>query len=160
MLYPREFRNILKSNKKNYISENFDQTTSTSIFYFYFHHKKSLNWHLLLIHFDIGGLCLNLTYCEHVLRLSHHSRIMAAQLPAASWEIKCDEEFCDQQSSDSDNSQNHDVEGAVRPYMYEPEVFLVFLVPGNTWCSQKLGRCQKVSAITTDKAVNLRARTC
>ena len=44
------------------------------------------------------------------------------------------EDFSDQESSDYDDSQNREVEGAVRPYMYEPEVEigddLVHEIPG------------------------------
>ena len=49
-------------------------------------------------------------------------RIMVAQLASDSSESEFDESFSDQEPSDYDVSQNHDVEGAVRPYMYELEV--------------------------------------
>ena len=64
---------------------------------------------------------------------------MIAQLASGSSESEFDEDFSDQESSDYEDSQNHDVEVAVRPYMYEPKVEIgddiVDEIPGvhNNW---------------------------
>ena len=49
-------------------------------------------------------------------------RAMAAQLASDSSERKFDEEYSALESKDYDDSQNHNVEDAVIPHMYEPEV--------------------------------------